>query len=87
MAKLEQRQTRNLILLGKIRHLMLMYTFMLTLKTPSGENSECGTKEVNIKVSRDFILTIAFSKNIVISLTIFYAWLVLSIHFLNKLKP
>ena len=37
---------------------MLMNTFMLTLKTPSlhGINSECGAKEVNIKVSTDFIL-------------------------------
>ena len=35
---------------------MFMDTFMLTLKAPSfhGNNSECGAKEVNIKVSTDF---------------------------------
>ena len=36
---------------------MLLDTFMLTLKTPSlhENNSECGAKKVNIKVSMDFI--------------------------------
>ena len=35
---------------------MSMDFFMLTLKTPSlhANNGECGTKEVNIKVSTDF---------------------------------
>ena len=35
---------------------MSMDTFILTLKAPSlhGNNSECGAKEVNIKVPTDF---------------------------------
>ena len=39
-----------------VNYIMLIYTLMLTLKTPSlhGNNNECGAKEVNITVSTDF---------------------------------
>ena len=38
-------------------YVMPVDTFMLTLKTPflHGNNSECVAKEVNIKLSADFI--------------------------------
>ena len=37
--------------------ILLIETSTLTLKAPSlhGNNSECGAKEINIKVSTDFI--------------------------------